>query len=191
MTRGGLRDLHRHAELASYTDAREDPQGGNALAQPRGTGIERVESIQMAFTAVGYRGVPIPGVPFDERKGTLANNGGRIVDFESGEVIPGQYVVGWAKRGPQGLIGSNVADSNETVERLLRDLAANQFPPSEFESRDAIVDLLSERGVDFVSFADWQRLDGLEIEAGERKGKIREKLTRVDDMMEALRGPAA
>ena len=156
--------------------------------RPRGTGIERVESIQMAFTAVGYRGVPIPGVPFDERKGTLANDGGRIVDSESGEVIPGQYVVGWAKRGPQGLIGSNVADAKETVERLLRDLAADRIPPTELDSRHAIVDLLSERGVDSVSFADWQRLDDLEIEAGEKRGKIREKLTRVDEMIEALRG---
>jgi ferredoxin--NADP+ reductase len=95
-------------------------------------------------------------------------------------------VVGWAKRGPSGLIGTNRADSAATVQSLLEDLAAGLLPSAADPSPEATPRLLAERGLPEVTFADWQRLDALEKENGAKAGKIREKYTRVEEMLAAL-----
>lgn len=167
--------------------------------RPRGTGETWIEPFQIAFTAVGYRGLPIEGCPFDARAGIVPNVGGRTTGAD-GRPLPGLYAVGWAKRGPTGLIGDNVADAEETARHMLEDLArgaaadqAQEQPsaPSAANGggRAAIERLLRERGVRWVSFEDWTKLDALEVAAGKQRGKIREKFSSIEEMLAALGEP--
>ena len=100
-------------------------QGGDE-ALPAGGDEESVIDAGLVLTAIGYRGRPVPGLPFDDEKGTVANVAGRVV--ENGEAIPGLYVTGWIKRGPTGFIGTNKTDSGETVANLLADAEAGALP---------------------------------------------------------------
>jgi ferredoxin--NADP+ reductase len=170
-----------------YLDASGTPR-------PRGTGETWEEPFQMALTAVGYRGVAIPGCPFDERVGTVPNVEGRLRGPD-GAILPGLYAVGWAKRGPTGLIGDNVADAEETARHMLEDLARGVSTPGGEDRADAdrngggraeIERLLAARGVEWVSFDDWARLDALEIARGKERGKIREKFSSVAEMLAAI-----
>ncbi|HVS64617.1 MAG TPA: FAD-dependent oxidoreductase [Thermoanaerobaculia bacterium] len=161
--------------------------GKGGEPRPRGKGeIEELE-VELLFKAVGYRGTPLDGLPFDERTGIFPNVDGRIIDPTSGAPVPRQYVVGWAKRGPSGLIGTNAADSQATATSMLADAAGSKAAANREKEPGAIVELLAERGVDFVSYQDWQRLDQDEIGRGEATGKVRLKYTAVDSMMEAVR----
>jgi ferredoxin--NADP+ reductase len=170
--------------------------------RPRGTGETWIEPFQLVLTAVGYRGVPIPGCPFDERGGIVPNVGGRLTGLD-GATLPGLYAVGWAKRGPTGLIGDNVADAEETARHMLEDLASNVVaPPPAPTPMDqprnsdpaannggghaAIERLLRARGVRWVSFDDWIRLDALEVARGKELGKIREKFSSIEQMLDAI-----
>jgi ferredoxin/flavodoxin---NADP+ reductase len=161
--------------------------GKDGAPRPRGTGRTEVIEADLLFKAVGYRGTALEGVPFDERNAIFPNVEGRIVDPASGAPLPGQYVVGWAKRGPTGLIGTNTADSQATVVSLLADVAGKTAPADPAKDPAAIEALLRERGVDFVSYADWQKLDRDEVARGERAGKVRLKYTDVEAMMNAVR----
>ncbi len=154
--------------------------------RPRGTGDTYDLDVDLLFKAVGYRGVPIEGVPFHERWGIFPNDEGRLLESQDGEVVPNQYVVGWAKRGPSGLIGTNGPDSQATVAKLIEDVQSRRADADPEKDPERIVALLQERGVDFVTFADWERLDAEEIRLGEEKGKVREKFTTVESMMEAI-----
>jgi ferredoxin--NADP+ reductase len=161
----------------------DDGRGGVKAIATEGT---EVLPVGLVFRSVGYRGVPIPGLPFDDRAGTVPNRDGRVVTSE-GDVIPGAYVVGWIKRGPSGVIGTNKPDAHETVDRLFEDLRAGALPEPAEGGREALDALLRERGVHVVSFADWQKLDALEVAAGKAVGRPRLKFTRVPDMLGALR----
>jgi len=136
----------------------------------------------LLFRSVGYRGIAIPGVPFDEQRGVFPNEGGRILD--RGDALPGLYCVGWIKRGPSGVIGTNKPDSQNTVSELLLDLP--KLDPCHVPDGGAVRELLAGRGVRVVSFADWQKIDSAEVERGKAKGKPREKFTRVEDMLAVL-----
>lgn len=160
-----------------------DPRGG---VKAVGTGEFETLPVGLVLRSVGYRGIPIPGVPFDERSGHIPHEAGRVVPAPGDAPLPGRYVVGWAKRGPSGLIGTNRADSAATVQSLLEDLAAGLLPAAADPSPEATPRLLAERGLPEVTFADWQRLDALEKENGAKAGKIREKYTRVEEMLAAL-----
>lgn len=150
----------------------EDDDG---RVRPRGTGEHETLPVSAVIRAIGYRSLPLPGVPFDERRGVIPNQGGRVEGCER------EYVVGWAKRGPTGLIGTNKPDSLETVEAMLEDAAA--LPAAERRPLDALLD---ERGVRRVSYEEWRRLDELETERGAAAGRPRVKLCRVDEMLAAL-----
>jgi len=126
---------------------------------------------------VGYRGMPIPGLPFDERAAIVPNDGGRVA--------PGLYVSGWIKRGPTGVIGTNKPDAAETATAMLAD-ARNGAGPSPSESRTAIESLLRQRQPALVTFPDWQKLDRLETERGKALGRPRLKVTSVEEMIAAL-----
>jgi ferredoxin--NADP+ reductase len=156
-----------------------DSTGGEVRA--RGTGVYEMISAGLVLRAIGYRGVALPGVPFDERRGVVPNREGRVVDGE-GALQPGLYVTGWIKRGPSGLIGANKPDAHETVAHMLSDAAAGpiRHPTPDIEP------LLAARQVRVVTFQDWRRLDELERAAGERLGKVREKFCSVDEMLRAL-----
>jgi ferredoxin--NADP+ reductase len=137
------------------------------------------------FRAVGYRGIPIPGVPFDEHAGRIANVEGRVISGNT--VVAGEYVVGWAKRGPSGLVGTNRADAIATVQAMLTDWKNRQtLPRSVDRSLETTPRLLAARGVKSVNFAQWKRLDKIELTRGAQRGKVREKFTRVEDMLAAL-----
>jgi ferredoxin--NADP+ reductase len=130
--------------------------------------------------SVGYRGVGIAGLPFDSKRNVIPSSAGRVTDL-AGEPQPGLYTSGWIKRGPSGLIGTNKACSKETVDLLLRDLEA-------LRARVPALDvpaLLVSRGVRVVSFADYQRIDAAEKARGAERGKVRDKLEHVPDMLAA------
>lgn len=150
----------------------------------RGTGRRQVIPCGLVFRAVGYHGIPVEGVPFDAERGIIPNADGRVQETD-GRPRPGEYVVGWAKRGPSGLIGTNRGCSQATVAAMVADLpsgttGAAAAGPESFPA------LLSARGVRTVTFEDWKRLDRLEEERGRPVGKIRERFLSVDEMLAAL-----
>jgi ferredoxin--NADP+ reductase len=135
----------------------------------------------LVFRSVGYRGIGIPGVPFDERAGTIPNADGRVLD-ESGAPVPGLYCAGWIKRGPTGVIGTNKKDATETVEQLLEDARAGRLPARAGGTLD---ELLAERGVDVVMYAGWEAIDALERSRGEPAGRPRVKLCSWEELLAA------
>ncbi len=162
-------------------------EGPSGLAA-RGTGEFEALPVGLVVRAVGYRSLPLPGVPFDERAGIIPNAAGRVLDPASGEPLPGLYVAGWVKRGPTGLIGSNKPDGAETAAAMLADLAS---APAAAEPDPAAVDAtLAARGCRVVDFPAWQRLDRLEVERGRAAGRARVKFGPVAEMLAALDGPA-
>lgn len=151
----------------------------------RGTGDTIELPCNLVFRSVGYRGVPIPDLPFDERHGIVPNDKGRVLD--QGSPVNGIYVAGWIKRGPSGVIGTNKPDSIETVECLFDDIDA--LTPCPTPNSHAVHELLAARGVRVVDFDDWRRIDAAEVELGAAVGKPREKFTRVDEMLAILKQP--
>lgn len=158
-------------------------RGGDVKAEA--TDETELLPVGLVFRSVGYKGVAVPGLPFDDRGGVLPNVEGRVVTGAGGTPLPGVFAAGWIKRGPSGVIGTNKPDAVETAERLLADHAAGALP-APAAGRDALDALLAARGVRVVSFADWQRLDALEVARGQAAGRPRLKFTRIDEMLEAL-----
>jgi ferredoxin/flavodoxin---NADP+ reductase len=149
---------------------------------------ERFEDLPvgLVFRSVGYRGVPLPGVPFDDKWGVVLNEKGRVLDPGTKQPLPGEYTAGWIKRGPTGVVGTNKPDAAETVTGMLEDLAADHtIEPAEPEA-DAAERFVRRRSPEYVSYADWLRLDELETTLGRARGCPRVKLTRVDEMLAAL-----
>jgi ferredoxin--NADP+ reductase len=139
------------------------------------------------FRSVGYRGVPLPGVPFNDKWGVILNEKGRVLDPVSHVPVVGEYTGGWIKRGPSGVIGTNKPDAAETVLCMMEDLAGGvmlQPPAPSAAAADAFV---RSRQPQCLSYADWRVLDRLEIERGRARGRPRVKLTRLDDITAALR----
>ena len=172
--------------------------GGALRAQP----TEQRETIEagLAFRAIGYRGIPLPDVPFDERAAVIPNRGGRVLDPDAREPLPGEYVVGWIKRGPTGVIGTNKRDAQETVDAILEDLAPlldassssamtngshadRAHLPSQADAR-AVEALLRERQPEVVTYNGWEAIDRHERGLGEPAGRPRVKLTRIEQMLE-------
>jgi len=149
----------------------------------RGTGRFETIPAGLVFRSVGYRGVPIAGLPFDEKQGIVPNTDGRVQ--KNGEVLPNVYVSGWIKRGPSGVIGTNKSDAAATVQKMVEDIAGRTAPP---RPKEAIDELLRARGVRVITWADWRRIDRLERERGAALGKVRDKLTSLPDVLSALSG---
>jgi len=142
----------------------------------------------LVFRAIGYRGIPLPGVPFDERRGVIPNDGGRVIDPATGNALPGEYVVGWIKRGPSGVIGTNKKDAQQTVDAILEDLAAGERGEARLLTPDspdpaAVESLLLARQPDLVTYEGWSSIDRHERSLGEPAGRPRVKLTRIEDML--------
>ena len=157
---------------------------GGAL-RARATDEHETIDAGLAFRAIGYRGIPLPGVPFDERSAVIPNDAGRVVEESGGRPLPGEYVVGWIKRGPSGVIGTNKKDAQETVDALMADLASenglHHAPPDPApESAD---ELLRSRQPDLVTYAGWEAIDRHERGLGEPAGRPRVKLTRIEEML--------
>ena len=164
----------------------EDAGGGRLRAV--GTGETETLPVGLVVRAIGYRSLPLADLPFDDRNGVIPNDKGRVIDPATGARLPREYVVGWVKRGPTGLIGSNKPDGVETAAAMLEDLPALDAVPAEAATPGAIDALLALRGARPVPFCDWQRLDALEVERGKPHGRPRVKFVRVADMLAALDG---
>ncbi|MDQ7024179.1 MAG: FAD-dependent oxidoreductase [Anaerolineae bacterium] len=157
------------------------------VIRPRATDEYETIPVQMVFRSVGYRGVPLPDVPFYDRWGTIPNNEGRVLtEHETGEQVVGDYVVGWIKRGPSGVIGTNKPDSVETVKRLLEDVETGKLWSPEAAQREAVENFLKAKNINAISFADWQIIDEMEVQLGAAEGRPRKKFTEVQAMLEAL-----
>ena len=149
--------------------------GGRIVARP--TGETELIPAGLVLRSVGYRGVALPGVPFDET-GTIPNTAGRVAGADR------VYAAGWIKRGPSGVIGTNKKDAAETVECLLEDARAGALVAP--APRD-LAELLDEKGADFVDYDGWQAIDAAERAAGELHGRPRVKLHRWQALLETGR----
>jgi ferredoxin/flavodoxin---NADP+ reductase len=159
---------------------------GEAFKQSaRGTGETIELETGILFRSIGYRGVPITGIPFHESWGTIPNEKGRITD-DDGNIVPKLYTAGWIKRGPSGIIGTNRACSVETVQCLLEDIGNLDDGISKSGAK-AIYSILDGKNIRHISFNDWRKIDAKEIEIGEAKGKPREKYTYVDEMLSVIK----
>jgi ferredoxin/flavodoxin---NADP+ reductase len=163
---------------------------GDAI-RARDTGVREELECGLLLRSVGYRGVAIDGLPFDERRGTILNRGGRVLESEGGPHKLGHYASGWIKRGPSGVIGTNKKCAQETVDVLLEDVEARNVPQPPEPEPAAIEETLRERGVDFVSFPGWQAIDAAEAARGEPQGRPRVKFVRIEEMLEAARDAVA
>ncbi len=154
----------------------------------RDTGERETIECGLVLRSIGYAGLRLDGVPFDERRAVIPNQGGRVTEPEAGRQVPGHYAVGWIKRGPSGVIGTNKKDAQETVDRLLEDAGEGRIPtPRLAADRAAIVELLAERAPDFVSYQGWEAIDRAERDRGEPLGRPRVKFVRIEEMLEAAR----
>jgi ferredoxin--NADP+ reductase len=141
----------------------------------------------LVFRSIGYKGIPLEGIPFDSDRGVIRNEGGRVLD-EEGAQVEGQYVVGWIKRGPSGVIGTNKKDAQETIDHLFEDLAADRIPEPTQAGAASVEELLAERKPDgVVSYHGWEAIDAAEKSRGEPLGRPRVKFCRIDEMVEASR----
>lgn len=151
-----------------------------------GTGEMVTLQAQLLLRSVGYRGLALPGVPFDERSGVIPHVAGRVQ--REGRTAPGEYVVGWIKRGPTGVIGTNKGDAKETVEQLLADL--DVLPRAARREGDAIIETLAKRGVRVVTWAGWQAIDAAEQALGVAAGRTRIKIADRAALFNAASGLA-
>jgi ferredoxin--NADP+ reductase len=141
----------------------------------------------IVFRSVGYRGVELPGVPFDTERATIRNAHGRVLDEQGGHVA-GAYCAGWIKRGPSGVIGTNKKDATETVEHLLEDARGGRLPRAPEATAKAVDALLAERGVEVVRYDGWVSIDRAECALGTPLGRPRVKLAGWEELLNAARG---
>ncbi len=161
---------------------RLEEQNGRLVAVP--TDEHETLECGLVFRSVGYRGVGLPDVPFDERRGTILNEGGRVVGDE-GRPLARVYCAGWIKRGPTGIIGTNKKDASETVALLLEDVEQGRLTHNESATADALETLLADRGVRAVLYSGWTSIDELERAAGEKLGRPRVKLRSWEELLDA------
>jgi ferredoxin/flavodoxin---NADP+ reductase len=156
---------------------------GSLRARPREEGVETIEC-GLVLRSVGYRAVPLPDVPFDERHFVLPNERGRVLTPD-GEPLAGVYAVGWIKRGPTGILGTNKRDAEETVSCLAEDLRAGALPQPPYPGREQIDALLAERKTDLVTVEGWRTINGHELERGRAQLRPRVKLASHDELLAA------
>jgi ferredoxin--NADP+ reductase len=155
----------------------------------RAEGTGEFETIEagLVFRSVGYRGVALAGVPFDEKTGTIANIAGRVMHTSTSQVVAGEYVVGWAKRGPSGIIGTNKPDSAATVNAMIEDLPHLKIHVHENRDPQAIETLLQSRQIPYVTYKDWSVLNEAEVSRGKAQNRPRVKYTNVATMLEVIK----
>jgi ferredoxin/flavodoxin---NADP+ reductase len=163
-------------------NALQATKDGRLRAEPTGE-TETIEA-GLVLRAIGYRGVALPGVPFDERSATIPNEGGRVTGADGPH--PGEYAVGWIKRGASGVIGTNKKDAQETVDALLADLAADTHLQPSDPDPEAVESLLRERIPDLVTYEGWSEIDRHEQSLGEPAGRPRVKLARLEELLAAV-----
>jgi ferredoxin/flavodoxin---NADP+ reductase len=149
------------------------------------TGEREELPVQLVVRSVGYRGLPTPGLPFDDRSATIPNTGGRVRGSRN------EYVVGWIKRGPTGVIGTNKKDSQDTVDTLIDDLTgAEEDKLADFpeDHADKLAGWLASRQPKLVTSAHWEIIDRHERAAGEPHGRPRVKLPSLAELLRISHG---
>jgi ferredoxin/flavodoxin---NADP+ reductase len=170
-------------EAVELVRNRLEEQDGRLVAVP----TDEYETIpcELVFRSIGYQGVGLPDLPFDERRGTIANEGGRVVGADR------TYCAGWIKRGPTGIIGTNKKDATETIALLLEDVQAGRVSHRPEVTAEAVEALLEERGIRVVMYPGWTSIDEFERAAGEKLGRPRVKLRTWEELLEAAERVAA
>ena len=174
--------VREDGRVAGLKIERTAPDGEGGIVD---TGEFEVIPMQSLYRAVGYFGSPLDEIPFDETRGVIPNDRGRVLDLE-GKQVPGVYATGWIKRGPVGLIGHTKSDAMETLERLMED-SQTWWQPEHVDAA-IIPQLLSERGVPYTNLDGWHRLDDHELSLGEAAGRTRIKVVSRDEMTRVSRG---
>jgi ferredoxin--NADP+ reductase len=153
--------------------------------RPRATDRVEIWPVDLVFRSIGYEGVRLEGVPFRDDWSIIPNEAGRICDLETGRQVIGEYVTGWIKRGPSGIIGTNKPDAVETVKTMLEDLADGNilFPPA--PDWEAARNMVQKHQPQYFSYEDWQLLDSLEVARGDSQGRPRVKFVTIEEMLEA------
>lgn len=151
-----------------------------------GTGQFETIPAGLILRSVGYKGSPLPGVPFDARNGVIPNEVGRVVDLETGRIVTGEYVAGWIKRGPTGVIGTNKPDAIESVNSMFEDLQKGKLALAPDPDPAAIPALLKARGVRYVTQDEWKIIDAKEVADGKARGKPRVKIVEREAMLALL-----
>ena len=190
-----LRFLESPVELIGNDDAEIESMrivhnelyvSDNDILRSRATDRTEEVDVGLVFRSVGYRGVPLPGLPFHKKWGVILNKKGRVIEPDSKTPVTGLYTAGWIKRGPNGVIGTNKLDALETVNCMMEDLASGStLVPTEPGPAAAEL-LVRTRKPNFVSWEDWEKLDEKEVGKGEKEGRPRVKFTTVADMLTAL-----
>jgi ferredoxin--NADP+ reductase len=182
--------IHGNGRVESIDLVRNrlEEQDGRLVAVP--TDEQETLACGLVFRSVGYQGVGLPELPFEERRGTIRNELGRVVDTD-GRHVAQSYCAGWIKRGPTGIIGTNKKDATETVAQLLKDVQAGRVAHREEATPDAVETLLAERDLRAVMYPGWTSIDELERAAGEKLGRPRVKLRTWDELLEAAERIAA
>lgn len=164
---------------------------GEAYNQ-RAVGTGEFEEIEcgLVLRSIGYKSYPLANIPFDARRNVIANEQGKVVDLEkNGEQVVGLYCSGWVKRGPTGIIGSNIVDARETVSSIIEDIAINNvLKPTGGNGIETIQKIILERNPtkQLVTWQDFERLNVKEMQRGKAAGKPREKITSIDEMLQIV-----
>ena len=154
--------------------------------QPRATGRFEELRVGLVFRSVGYRGVPLPGVPFNESWGVILNDKGRVLDPSTKQPLVGEYTAGWIKRGPTGVIGTNKPDAAETVECMFEDVGRGAVLEPAHPEASAAEELVRQRQPNYISYGDWLKLNEIEVARGRAQGRPRVKLTSFEEMLAVL-----
>ena len=179
-----LHFLHRPAAVLGddhVTGVRTERTALNGDGSTTGTGEFHEWGVQAVYRAVGYFGSPLADVPFDEVRGVIPNDDGRVVGLD-GDPIPGLYTTGWIKRGPVGLIGHTKSDAQETIRHLAADAEVGGLPTAPERDPQAVMDHLQASGVAFTTWQGWEVLDAYEQSLGQEQGRERVKVVPRDEM---------
>jgi ferredoxin--NADP+ reductase len=183
-----FRFLHRPVEIVgpdAVTAVRLERSHLDGTGNAVGTGETETLPARMVIRSIGYRGSPLPGLPFDDAAATVPNDAGRVLGAD-GAPLPGLYVAGWIKRGPTGVIGTNRSDATETVRSLLADAGAGNVPSAPEPAPDSVLATLRGHGTRYVTWDGWRRIDEYERELGEVLGRDRAKTPDLAAMLAAI-----
>jgi ferredoxin--NADP+ reductase len=159
---------------------------GSGRLRPEATDQSELLPVGLVFRSVGYHGVPLAGLPFDQERGVVPNERGRVLTPPGDAPMLGVYVSGWIKRGPTGVIGTNKKDAAETVGTMLEDLALGALRSPAHPQPETVESFVRQRQPAVVTYADWQRIDQLETARGEPQGRPRVKFTSTEEILAAL-----
>ena len=160
--------------------------GGGGKLRSRSTDCFENLPAEVVFRSVGYRGVPLQGIPFNDSWGIVHNDGGRVIDPETKNAIPGIYVGGWIKRGPTGVIGTNKKDAQGSVNLMMKDLEQGVYLNPQSPSASAADKMMRTHQPKCVSWEEWQKIDAIESERGKSCGRPRIKMVDTKEVLEAL-----